>query len=70
MNLTIISFEQQINDFVSKVPLPTETKYLALQVIATKLKEQAEAEAREELRSLEKEKSDGTISNQEDESVR
>lgn len=64
MNLPIISFEQQINDFVSKVPLPTETKYLALQVIALRLKEQAEEEARQELKALDKGESDGTISNQ------
>lgn len=56
MNLPIISFEQQIADFVSKVPLPTETKYLALQVLANKLKEKAEEEAREELKTLEEQK--------------
>lgn len=56
MNLPIISFEQQIADFVNKVPLPTETKYLALQVLANKLKEKAEEEAREELKTLEEQK--------------
>lgn len=71
-DLAIITFEQQISEFVKKNPLPAETKRLALVELVAELKKEAETNALSMIKELEKakEKEDGEAHKQNDEHLR